>query len=75
MEKLNVNNAIIMVIQQENEGYISLTGKAKGKNDCSLATGITENWLRNRHNIEYRYIGGYYNLNFKAVEFDRFRTE
>lgn len=57
----------------ENE-FISLTDIARYKSDDPH--DVIKNWLRNRETIEFLGLWeSLHNVNFKPVEFDRFRTQ
>ena len=77
MKKITVNDTEITIMMQANENdFISLTDMAKGAGDSSRAADIIKNWIRNRSTIEF--LGTWeslYNPDFKVVEFDHFKKE
>ncbi len=74
MAKITVKNTSVTVISVNENDYICLTDIAKYKSDDP--TAVIGNWLRNRNTIEYLGIWeSLYNLNFKPLEFERFRKE
>ena len=73
--KINVKNTEIVLFQQNEVDYISLTDIAKYKNAESPAD-VVKNWTRTKNTIEF--LGLWERLNnpdFKPVEFDQFRNE
>jgi len=73
--KINVQGAVINIVSQRNDDYISLTDIAKYK-DPERSDYILQNWLRNRNTIEF--IGLWEKLNnenFKPIEFEGFRNQ
>lgn len=74
-KKLCVQGLDIVLYQNENEDYISLTDIARHK-DAEHTDDIVKNWMRNRNTIEL--LGFWetiYNPDFKPVEFDGFRKQ
>ena len=69
--------AIILVMGDvvNEDAYISLTDIAKYKNSDN-AVIVVANWMRNRSAISFFGLWEQiYNLNFKPIEFDRFKAE
>lgn len=76
MSKINVQNADITILSENNEDFISLTDMANAKESASRAADIIKNWIRNRYTIEF--LGTWElinNPNFKVVEFDHFKSK
>jgi len=74
MAKITVEKTIILVIQINEEDFISLTDIAKFKSDEPNA--VIGNWMRNRNTIEYLGIWEIlYNQDFKPLEFEGFRRQ
>ena len=74
-KKINVQGIDVVLYENNNEDYISLTDIARYKDD-SNTDDIIKNWLRNRNTVEL--LGFWetmYNPNFKPVEFDGFRKQ
>jgi len=72
---INVKGTDIVVLNNNNEDYISLTGIARHR-DADRSDYILQNWLRNRSTIEY--LGLWEQLNnpdFKSIEFDGFKNQ
>jgi hypothetical protein len=72
---ISVKGSEIAVSRKEQEDYISLTDIARYKNPKE-PIDIIKNWMRSRTTIEF--IGLWeqlHNMDFKAVEFDRFMYE
>ncbi len=70
--KIKVEDKIISIFQQNEQDYICLTDMIRGEE----GSDHIRNWMRNRNTVEF--IGLWetlHNLNFKGVEFDRFRKE
>ncbi|MCM2341411.1 KilA-N domain-containing protein [Rhodoferax sp.] len=68
---INVKGADITIATRHEQDYISLTDMVKHFGDEI----ILYNWLRNRNTIEFLGIWEQlYNVNFKPIEFDRFRN-
>ncbi len=70
--KIEVENKLISIVQQNEQDYISLTDMVRGeeRND------YIRNWMRNRNTVEF--LGLWETLNnpdFKHVEFDTFRKQ
>ena len=69
---INVKGAEVTIATRHEQDYISLTDMVKHFGDES----ILYNWLRNRNTIEFLGIWEQlYNVNFKPIEFDRFRNQ
>jgi len=65
----------IVLFEQNEQDYISLTDIAKKKN-IDAPADVIKNWLRNRSTIEYLWTWEkVYNPKFKLVEFDQFRND
>lgn len=74
MARINVKQTDVTILKINEDDYISLTDIAKFKSDDP--TAIIANWMRNRNTIEYLGIWEtLYNPDFKALEFEGFRTE
>ncbi|HEY5368194.1 MAG TPA: KilA-N domain-containing protein [Hanamia sp.] len=74
-KKISVQGVDIILYQNKNEDFISLTDIARHK-DAAHTDDIVKNWMRNRNTIEL--LGFWetmYNPNFKPVEFDGFRKQ
>ena len=74
-KKINVQGVDIVLYQDNNNDYISLTDIARHK-DSENTDDIVKNWMRNRNTIEL--LGFWetmYNPDFKPVEFDGFRKQ
>ncbi|MDO9224909.1 MAG: KilA-N domain-containing protein [Pseudomonadota bacterium] len=72
---VNVQGAVIGIVQKGNNDYISLTDIAKYKN-LDHADDVIRNWLRNRNTLEL--LGVWERLNnpgFNPVEFDGIKTQ
>ena len=72
---VNVQGAVIGIVQRDNNDYISLTDIAKYKNP-DHADDVIRNWLRNRNTLEL--LGVWEQLNnpsFNPVEFDGIKTQ
>ena len=72
-KKISVQGVDIILYQNKNEDFISLTDIARHK-DAAHTDDIVKNWMRNRNTIEL--LGFWetmYNPNFKPVEFEGFR--
>jgi hypothetical protein len=64
----------IVLFEQKEEDYISLTDIAKQKNS-DFPADVIKNWMRNRGTIEFLWIWEQINNEiFKLVEFDQFRN-
>jgi hypothetical protein len=76
MDKIKVDNIEISIVSEDQEGYISLTDMAQGKEDETRAADVIKNWIRSKNTIEF--LGAWeqlYNPKFKVVDFDHFRNE
>ncbi|HEY3370485.1 MAG TPA: KilA-N domain-containing protein [Prolixibacteraceae bacterium] len=74
MAKINVQQTDVTILKINEDDYISLTDIAKFKTADPFI--VVCNWMRNRNTIEYLGIWEtLYNLDFKPIEFDRFRNE
>ena len=74
-KKINVQGLEVVLYQNNEEEYLSLTDIARYK-DAFNTDDIIKNWLRNRNTVEL--LGFWemmYNPNFKPVEFDGFRKQ
>ncbi|ERJ58684.1 KilA-N domain-containing protein [Sphingobacterium paucimobilis] len=74
-KKINVEGVDILLYQNNNEDFISLTDIARHK-DALHTDSIIQNWMRNRNTIEL--LGFWetiYNPNFKPLEFEGFRKQ
>lgn len=74
-KKINVKGFDVVLYQNKEEDFISLTDIAKYK-DSKRTDYIIQNWLRNRNTIEL--LGFWEALNnpdFKPIEFDGFRKQ
>ena len=72
---ITVKGTKIVIFQDDNSDYISITDIARYK-DAVRTDYIIQNWLRNRNTIEL--LGFWeilYNPNFKPIEFDGFKNE
>jgi hypothetical protein len=70
--KIEVENKVISIINQNGEDYICLTDMVRGKE----GEDHIRNWMRNRNTVEF--IGLWetlHNQDFKPVEFDTFRKQ
>ncbi|MCK4662966.1 MAG: KilA-N domain-containing protein [Bacteroidales bacterium] len=70
--KIEVENKIISIVQQNEQDYISLTDMVRDEE----GSNHIRNWMRNRNTVEF--IGLWETLNnqnFKHVEFDTFRKQ
>ena len=74
-KKINVDGFNVVLYQNKEDDFISLTDIAKYK-DSNRTDYIIQNWLRNRNTIE---LLGFWevlnNPNFKPIEFDGFRKQ
>ena len=73
--RLNVNDIEIVLYEDNEEEYISLTDMAKFK-DSERTNYIIQNWMRTRNTIEF--LGLWEQLrnpNFKGIEFDAFKND
>jgi hypothetical protein len=74
-KKINVQGLDIVVYQEKESDYISLTDIARYK-DAVNTDSIIQNWMRNRNTVEL--LGFWetiYNPNFKPIEFEGFRKQ
>lgn len=70
--KIEVENKLISIVQQDEQDYISLTDMVRGEE----GNDYIRNWMRNRNTVEF--LGLWETLNnpnFKHVEFDTFRKQ
>jgi hypothetical protein len=75
MEKINVKNTDLTIIQIYDEDYVCITDLARYKN-ADHTDDVIKNWLRNRNTIELLGIWEcLHNPDFKPVIFDGFRKE
>ncbi|MDP2642569.1 MAG: KilA-N domain-containing protein [Candidatus Peregrinibacteria bacterium] len=75
MQKINVKGTEIVIFQQRDDDYISLTDIASRKNSYA-PKDVVKNWMRSRSTIEFLGLWEKINnANFKGVEFDSFKTE
>lgn len=73
--KMTVQGTEIVVLQQDDQDYISLTDIARHK-DPEEPKDIVKNWMRAKSTIEFLGLWETINNpNFKGVEFDSFRRE
>jgi KilA-N domain. len=74
-KKINVHGVDILLYQEHQNDYISLTDIARHK-DSAHTDDLIKNWMRNRNTIELLgFWESIYNSNFKPVEFDGFRKQ
>ena len=52
-DTITVQGAVIIVISDRNNDYISLTDMANAKEGMARAADIIKNWLRTRTTLEY----------------------
>jgi len=74
-KKINVQGLEIVLYEDNNKDFISLTDIARHK-DPEHTDTIIQNWMRNRNTIEL--LGFWetiYNSNFKPLEFEGFRKQ
>lgn len=74
-KKITVQNVDIVLYENNQQDYISLTDIARYK-DAGHTDDIIKNWMRNRNTIEL--LGFWetiYNPEFKPVEFDGFKKQ
>ncbi|MEZ4889436.1 MAG: KilA-N domain-containing protein [Crocinitomicaceae bacterium] len=74
-KKINVQGVDIVLYEENNNDFISLTDIARHK-DAEHTDSIIQNWMRNRNTIEL--LGFWetiYNPNFKPLEFEGFRKQ
>ena len=75
MTKMMVLDTAVSYYSHKDEDYISLTDMARYR-DADRVNYIIQNWMRNRHTIEF--LGLWEQLNnpdFKSIEFDAFRNQ
>ena len=75
-DTITVQGAVIIVISDRNNDYISLTDMANAKDGEARAADIIKNWLRTRTTLEF--LGTWeqlYNPDFKVVEFDHLKMQ
>jgi hypothetical protein len=74
-KKINVQGVDILLYQEHQNDYISITDIARHK-DSAHTDDLIKNWMRNRNTIELLgFWESIYNPNFKPVEFDGFRKQ
>lgn len=74
-QKINVKGTEVIIFQESEQDYISLTDIARYKNSDS-PKDVIKNWLRNKDTIEFLGLWERINNpNFKGVEFDSFMGE
>lgn len=74
MEKINVKQTTVSIVQFLDADYISLTDIAKYKSD--EPSSVIAHWMRNRNTIEFLGIWEtLYNPEFKPTEFEGFKKE
>jgi KilA-N domain len=74
-KKINVQGIEIVLYQENNNDYISLTDIARHK-DSDHTDTIIQNWMRNRNTIELLgFCETIYNSNFKPLEFEGFKKQ
>lgn len=74
-KKITVKGIDIILYEENQQDYISLTDIARHK-DADNADDIIKNWMRNRNTIELLGLWEMiYNPDFKPVEFDGFRKQ
>lgn len=74
-QKMDVQGTEIALMVREREDYISLTGIAKYRNSTE-PFAVINNWMRSRSTIEFLGLWERLsNLDFKPLEFERFRAE
>ncbi|MFQ5446317.1 MAG: KilA-N domain-containing protein [Saprospiraceae bacterium] len=72
---LSVLDTPVIVFQQKEEDYFSLTSMARGFN-AENANSLIVNWMRNRNTIEFLGVWEQlHNPGFNSIEFDRIRSE
>jgi hypothetical protein len=73
--KINVNGVEIVLYENDQHDFISLTDIARHKDAANTDT-IIQNWMRNRNTIEF--LGFWetiYNPGFKPLEFEGFKKQ
>ena len=74
-KKINVQGVDILLYQEHQNDFISLTDIARHK-DSAHIDSIIQNWMRNRNTIELLgFWESIYNPNFKPLEFEGFRKQ
>lgn len=74
-QKINVKGTEVIIFQESEQDYISLTDIARYKNSDS-PKDVIKNWLRNKDTIEFLGLWERINNpNFKGVKFDSFMGE
>ena len=74
MEKINVKQTTVSIVQFLDTDYISLTDISRYKSD--EPSSVIANWMRNRNTIEFLGIWEtLYNPEFKPTEFEGFKKE
>ncbi|KKQ06959.1 MAG: KilA, /APSES-type HTH DNA-binding domain-containing protein [Candidatus Moranbacteria bacterium GW2011_GWE2_36_40] len=70
--KIKVNNAEIVLFEQNKMDFISLTDIARYK-DAERSDYIVQNWMRNYESVEFLGLWERINnKNFNSIEFDGF---
>src|SRR6267154_3717867 len=72
---IEVQGAVVTILSEQQEDYISLTDIARYK-DSERTDYLIQNWLRNRNTIEF--LGVWERLNnpdFNPIEFDGIRKQ
>ena len=73
--KLKVNEIEIVLLQKNEEEYISLTDMARFR-DSERTNYIIQNWMRTRSTVEFLGLWEQlHNTNVKRIEFDAFKNE
>lgn len=74
-QKINVQGIEIIILQQKDDDYISLTDIAKSKNPDDPRF-VIQNWMKTRYTVDFLGIWEQIqNPNFNRVEFDTFKNE
>ena len=74
-QKIKVKGTEIVIFQQKDEDYISLTDIARSKNQDDPRF-VIQNWMKTRYTVDFLGIWEQmYNKNFNRVEFDTFKNE
>jgi hypothetical protein len=69
-EKIEVQGTGIIIYKENNEDFISLTDIASYR-DADRSDYILQNWMRNRHTIEFMGLWEQFNNpGFNSIEFD-----
>jgi hypothetical protein len=72
--KIEVRGAEIIIVNNQEQDFISLTHIARYKTDDTSA--VIGNWMRNRNTIEFLGIWeSLYNPNFKPLEFEGLKKQ